>query len=156
MIATNNNGILRNKYVKREALKMLIFGPLFSLGYIVLSFISMSKWPAFFFAIAPFLLIMMIFFFIVAPIIMLKRHNRTIEKISFEENSVTFKVFQALWMGSKSIKADKKEIKIINSNFQWYGKGKKDGYILKLGQNQEYYLVLDYFTDKEQIINNLS
>jgi hypothetical protein len=115
----------------------------------------MYKWPAFFYLIAPFLLIMMILFFIVAPIIMLKRHNRTIDEISFEENNVTLKVFQALWMGSKLIKANKKEIKIIKSKFQWYGKEKKDGYILKLGQNQEYYLVLDYFTDKEQIINNL-
>lgn len=155
MLETNNNGILRNKYVKKEALKMLIVGPLFSIGYIALSFISMYKWTAFFYIIAPFLFIMMIFFFIVAPIVMLNRHNRTIEEISFEETNLTFKVFQALWMDSKLIKVNKKEIKIIKSKFQWYGKEKKDGYILKLGHNQEYYLVLDYFTDKEQVINNL-
>jgi len=115
----------------------------------------MSKWPTFFYVIAPFLLMMMIFFFIVAPIIMLKRHNRTIEEIRFDETEITFKVFQALWMGAKSVKANKKDIKIITTKFNSYGKEKKDGYILKISQNQEYYVVLDYFTEKEQIINNL-
>jgi hypothetical protein len=43
MLETNNDGILRNKYVKREALKMLIFGPLFSIGYIALSLVSIKK-----------------------------------------------------------------------------------------------------------------
>lgn len=155
MIKVNNYGVLRNKYVKREALKMLIFGPLFSISYIVFSFISMSKWPVFFYTIAPFLLMMMIFFFIVAPIIMLKRHNKTIEEISFEGEDIILKVFPALWMKSKFIKTNKEEIKVINTKFHWYGKEGKDGYILKISKNQEYYLVLDYFTEKEQIINSL-
>ncbi len=155
MIKIDNNGKIRDQYVKREALKMLILGPLFSIIYIVLSFISMSKWPDFFYVIALFLLLMMIFFFIVAPIIMLNRHNRTIKEIRFEDNEIKFKSFQALWMKAKFVKANKKDFKITSSKFYWYGKEKKDGYVLKLGQKQEYYIVLDYFTNKEQIISSI-
>jgi len=155
MKKVNNNGILRHKYVKRETRKMLIFGPLFSIIYIVLSFISMSKWLAFFYVIAPILLIMMIFFFIVAPIIMLKRHNKTIEEISFDETIITFKVFSALWLKSRKINLSRDQFEAKETTFNWYGKEKKKGVILKLKNGEEYYFVSDFFSDNELIMKNI-
>ncbi len=155
MEKVNSNGILRHKYVKREARKMLIFGPLFSIIYIVLSFISMSKWLEFFYVITPILFIMMILFFIVAPIIMLRRHNKTIEEISFEENKITFKVFPALWLKSKKIELSRDQIKVKETYFNWYGNEKKKGVIIILKNNEKYYLVSDFFDEYEYIIRNI-
>ena len=156
MEKVNNSGILRNKYVKREAQKMLVFGPLFSIIYIVLSFISMSKWLAFFYVTTPILFFMMILFFIIAPIIMLKRHNRTIEEISFEETKIVFKVFSALWLKSKRIELSRDKFKVKETSFNWYGKEKKKGVIIRLINNEEYYLVSDFFNESELIIKNLT
>ena len=151
MFVVNDVGILRNKFVKKEALKMLLGGPITILILLILSYISMSKWSAFFFATSPFLLIIGIIGFIIAPIIMLKRHNRTIEEIKVEENKIVFKVFSALWLKSKRIELSRDQFKARETIFNWYGKEKKKGIILKLKNNEEYYLVYDYFEGSEQI-----
>jgi hypothetical protein len=147
----NEQGIVRNKYVRKEALKMLIIGPIFSLTYIILLYISMSKWLAFFYTVLPFFILMTIFFFVVAPIIMLKRHNRTIKKISFEEGNIIIEVFSALWMKSNEYKFPKKVITISNSRFRWYGKKgeEKEGYTIKAGHDRTFYLVKDFFSDSD-------
>lgn len=147
----NEKGILRNNYVRKETLKMLIVGPIFSLTYIILSYISMSKWLAFFYAVLPFFILMMIFFFVVAPVIMLKRHNKTIKKISFEEGDIIIEVFSALWMKSKEYKFSNDAIKVSNSRFPWYGKKReiKEGYTIKAEPNKVFYLVKDFFSDSD-------
>jgi len=156
MEKVNNNGILRHKFVKREALKMLILGPLFSIIYIVLSFISMSKWLAFFYVTVPFLVIFIIVGFIYAPILMLKRHNRTIKEISFDKPKIVFKVFPALWLKSKEIILNRDQFKVKDTIFNWYGKEKKKGVIVTLKNNEEYYLVSDFFDEYELIIKNMA
>ena len=155
MEKVNNNGILRHKFVKKEVWKMLIFGPLFSIIYIVLSFLSMSKWLAFFYVITPILFFMMILFFIVAPIIMLRRHNRTIKEISFDKPKIVFKVFPALWLKSKRIVLNRDQFKVKKTFFNWYGKEKKKGIIITLENNEEYYLVSDFFDEYELIMKSI-
>lgn len=155
MLKINNIGVSRNEYVKREALKMLVFGPLFSVVYIVLSFISMSQWPPFFYLTAPLLIILMIFFFIVAPIKMLRRHNRTIAEISVEDDVVIFKTFPALWMNPKLVTTKLDVLTISTIKFYWYGKKKKEGFKVKSKHNGEYYIVIEYFDVSEKNIKDL-
>ncbi len=156
MFLVNDKGNLRNKFVKKEALKMLLGGAITIMILLSLSYVSMSKWPTFFFATSPIILLIGIIGYIIAPIIMLKRHNRTIEEISFEENKIVFKVFSALWLKSKKIELIRGNFEIIESSFIWYGKGKKKGVIIRLRNYEEYYLVSDYFDEYELIINSLN
>ena len=155
MYKVNNIGILRNKFVKKEALKMLLGGPLTIIVFLLLTYISMSKWPAFFFATSPFLLLIGIIGFIVAPIKMIKRHNKTICGIYFIDNKVAIVVFQALWLKSKRIELDRDQFETKEITFSWYGKEKKKGVILRLKNNKEYYFVSDFFSENELIIKNL-
>ena len=153
MFEVNEIGFLRDKFVRKEALKILIIGPLFSIIYLTLSYISMIKWAIFFYAASPFLLLIVIFLFIIAPIKMLKRHNRTIKRIKFEEEFIIISVFSALWMKSKEYKFNRNTLKVRDSKFYWYGKQIKEGLILK--DKDEYYLVLEYFTESEDIKKQL-
>lgn len=153
MFEVNEIGFLRDRFVRKEALKMLIIGPLFSIIYLTLSYISMTKWATFFYAASPLLLFIIIFLFIIAPIKMLKRHNRTIKRIKFEEEFIIIDVFSALWMKSKEYKFNRNTLKVRDSKFHWYGKQIKEGLILK--DKDEYYLVLEYFTESEVIKKQL-
>lgn len=153
MFEVNEIGFLRDRFVRKEALKMLIIGPLFSIIYLALSYISMSKWVTFFYAVSPLLLAMIIFLFIIAPLKMLKRHNRTIKRIRFEEGYITIDLFAALWMKSKEYKFHRNTLRVRDAKFHWYGKQIKEGLILK--DKDEYYLVLEYFTESEDIKKHL-
>lgn len=155
MLVVNDIGNLRNKFVKKESLKMLLGGPITIMILLLLSFISMSKWPAFFFVTSPFLLLIGIIGFIVAPIKMIRRHNRTICGISFIDNKIVIVVFQALWLKSKRIELNRDQFKTKEVFFNWYGKEKKKGIILSLKNNEEYYLVSDFFSENELIIKNI-
>jgi len=155
MYKVNSIGILRNKFVKKEALKMLLGGPLTIIVFLLLTYISMSKWPTFFFVTSPFLLLMGIIGFIVAPIKMIRRHNRTICSINFIDNKIVIVVFQALWLKSKRIELNRDQFKTKEVIFNWYGKEKKKGVILSLKNNDEYYLVSDFFSENELIIKNI-
>ncbi|UBM61602.1 hypothetical protein LA303_09270 [Candidatus Sulfidibacterium hydrothermale] len=146
----NNKGILRDKYVKREAMKIFIIGPVYSIVMIFLTYLSMSKWIAFFYAVVPFFILMMIFFIIIAPIVMLKRHNKTIKRISFGEGYVVIEVFSALWMKSNEYKFPKNAIKVVKSKFPWYGRNEvKEGYTIKAGPDKIFYLVKDFFSESD-------
>lgn len=153
MFKVNEIGFLRDRFVRKEALKMLIIGPLFSIIYLALSYISMSKWVTFFYAVSPLLIVMIIFLFIIAPLKMLKRHNRTIRRIRFEDGYIIIDLFAALWMKSKEYKFHRNTLNVRNAKFHWYGKQIKEGLILK--DKDEYYLVLEYFTESEDIIKQL-
>ena len=96
MYKVNNIGILRNKFVNKEALKMLLGGPITIIVFLLLSYTSMSEWPAFFFVTSPFLLLIGIIGFIVAPIKMIRRHNKTICGIYFIDNKVEQKFEQKI------------------------------------------------------------
>jgi len=113
----------------------------------------MSKWLAFFYVISPLLLILIIFLFIIAPSIMLKRHNKTVKRISFQDEYIIITVFDALWLKSKEYVIKRSNLKMSNSRFYWYGKQMREGIILK--DKIEYYLVFDYFTESEEIKRRL-
>jgi len=155
MYEVNIAGKKRDLYVRREALRGIIFGPIYSMIMIFLTYVSTSRWIAFFYVVCPFLLILMIFLFIYAPIKMLKRHNKTIEEISFEESKIVFEVFSALWLKSRKIKLSRDQFEAKETIFNWYGKEKKKGVIIRLINNKEYYLVSDFFNESEYIIKNL-
>ena len=93
--------------------------------------------------------------FIVAPIKMIKRHNKTICSIDFSENKIVIVVFQALWLKSKRIELNRDQFNTKEVIFNWYGKEKKKGVILRLENNDEYYLVSDFFSEKELIKENI-
>ena len=156
MYKVNNIGIIRNKFVKKEALKMLIGGPLTIIVFLLLTYISMSKWSDFFFATSPLLLLIGLIGFIIAPIKMIRRHNKTIYSIDFTENKIVFIGFPALWLKSKRIELSKDKFKVIETIFNWYGKEKKKGVIIRLINNKEYYFVSDFFNEYELIIKNLT
>lgn len=143
-------GFLRHNYVRKEALKMLIIGPFFSIIYILLTYFSMSKMVNFFYFIGPVLMFIMIFIFIVAPIRMLRKHNKTIKKICFEDENIIIIVFKALWMEPIEYKLERNKFKIIESSFNWYGKEIRKGLVFRQNGN-EFYFVFDYFLESEQI-----
>ncbi|UBM63195.1 hypothetical protein LA303_04290 [Candidatus Sulfidibacterium hydrothermale] len=155
MFEINSVGKKRDGYVKREAYRGLIFGPIFSVLMIFLTYLSMSKWIAFFYVTSSFLVILMFFGFVYSPILMLQRHNRTVCSINVNKETVTIKTFQALWMKSKVFAWKKENLKIKLSKFNWYGKETKEGIILKTKDNMGYYLVKDYFIDYDEIKNKL-
>jgi len=84
---------------------------------------------------------------------MLKKHNRTIKRIRFEEGYIIIDLFAALWMKSKEYKFHRNTLKVRDAKFHWYGKQIKEGLILK--DKDEYYLVLEYFTESEDIKKHL-
>ena len=155
MFEINSIGYKRDKYVKRESLKMLIIGPIFSIAYLIVTYISMSKWVAFFYVTSPFLVILMLLGFVYSPLLMLQRHNRTICSINLSNETVSINTFQALWMKPKFFVWKKENLMIKFSKFNWYGKETKEGIVLKTEDNKEYYLVSDYFTDYEKIKGKL-
>ena len=144
----NEKGIQRGRYVRKETLKIFIFGPIYAGILIFLSYISMLKWLAYFYATMPLFILMMGVFIVAAPRLMLKRHNKTIKDISFQEGNIIIEVFSALWMKSIEYKFPDKVIKVSNSKFRWYGKGTiKEGYTIKAGPDKVFYLVKDFFSD---------
>lgn len=146
----NEIGILRDTFVRKEALKMLIFGPPFALTYLILTYISMYKWLTFFYFTSPLILIIMIIAFIVAPLRMLRRHNKTIMKVRFENESIVIRVYKALWMKSMEYNLDRSKLKITSSKFIWLNKDVNEGLIFKYN-GEEFYLVFEYFNESEQI-----
>ena len=147
----NEKGVLRDKYVRKEALKIFILGPLYAAVMVFLTYLSMSRWMVFFYATILFFILMMIFFIIVAPIIMLKRHNRTIKQISFDDGNIIIEVFSALWLRANEYRFPKNDIKVSNSRFRWYGKKgeEKEGYTIKAGDDRIFYLVKEFFSETD-------
>jgi len=155
MFEINSLGNKRDGYVKREAYRGLIIGPIFSVLMIFLTYLSMSKWIVFFYVTSPFLVILMLLGFVYSPILMLQRHNRTICSININNKTVSINTFQALWMKPRFFVWKKENMMIKFSKFNWYGKETKEGIVLKTENNKEYYLVKDYFTNYEEIKNKL-
>ena len=156
MYTINDCGKKRDKYVKRETLKMLVLGPVISLILIILSYISMSESPAFFWAVSSLLILISIFLFIYAPLMMLKRHVQTIKSIDFGERHLVIETFPGLRKKQKIIKLKKGDFNVIKRRFTGYGKPDKEGIILKMIRPyKEFYLLKDYFTEYEEIEKNI-
>jgi hypothetical protein len=152
---TNDKGIQRDIYVRREAKKAFMVGPLYTFLILGLTYISMSKWVVFFYFSGLFLMLLAIILFIFAPLRMLNRHNRTIASISIEEDKVCFKTFNALWMKSKEIVIPKSQLRAKYSKFNWYGTAVKEGLKIYGTSSCEFYLVKDFFGEFEMIRNSV-
>lgn len=149
--STNEKGIERDSYVRREAKKAFLIGPIYTFLIVGLSYISMAKWIIFFYFSGVFILLLGILLFIVAPIRMLRRHNRTISSISIYNERVCFETFCALWMNKKEIEIPKILLKTMYSKFNWYGTPIKEGLIIIDATGEKFYLVKDYFKEFDAI-----
>lgn len=151
----NDKGIQRDIYVRREAKKALMVGPLYAFLILGLTYISMSEWVVFFYASGLFLILLSIILFIFAPLRMLNRHNRTIANISIEDDKVCFNTFNALWMKSKEIVIPKSQLRAKYSKFNWYGAAVTEGLKIYDISSCEFYLVKDFFGEFEMIRNGV-
>lgn len=155
MYSANFEGIRRNKYVKLEGLKMLIIGPVFTSFSLFLSYISMSKWLAYFYFTSPFFLVMMIILFIYAPIRMIARQRKTLRELIINENSVTMITFNILWLSEITRVAAIEKMTIKKRIFSGFGPKAKQGLLIKLTSGEEFYLIEDYFDDYRVICEKL-
>ena len=64
-----------------------------------------------------FLFILFVVLFVFAPVIMLRRHNKTIREINFTEINISITAFAALWMKSKKDSCESRR-KIENNKSQ--------------------------------------
>ncbi len=87
--------------------------------------------------------------------LMIKRWNRTINTINFESGKVTLETFPVFWYKPKRYVVSAPELIIKKTTFPWYGKDKKEGLVVKVNNQNELYLVGDYFDDYEVILNSL-
>lgn len=156
MYSSNNLGVERVNYVRKESLKMLIVGPLFSFAMFYLSYISMSKWLAFFYLMSPIFLAMMFFLFVYAPVMMMMRQRKTVKDIHFDEGSVKLSTYDVLWLKQLNISVKRSDLAISKRQFSWYGAKSKKGLIIRLSDGTELYLVEDYFDDYDAICDLLT
>ncbi len=87
--------------------------------------------------------------------LLVKRWNRTINTINFESRKVTLETFPIFWYKPKQYVVSAPELIIKKTTFPWYGKDKKEGVVIKVNNQNELYLVKDYFDDYEVILNSL-
>ena len=95
------------------------------------------------------------FFVGYATILMIKRWNRTINKIDIESGNLSAETFPIFWYKSKRYVIKVSDVILNNTTFPWYGKEKKEGIVIKVGK-EELYFVKDYFDDYESILNSIS
>ena len=148
MYNVNIEGRKRDEYVKKEAMKMLILGPLFSVIYISLFYLSMSDHVILFWAFCSLLILLTLLLFVFAPLLMVSRHNKTVKGIDFMNNTIIIETFPILCKKQELVNIEKSDMKIIKKVFSWYGKPSKEGYVLRsLKTQKEYYLIKDYFSE---------
>ncbi len=104
--------------------------------------------------IVPYILCITVYVIFVIKL-MIKRWNRTINTINFESSKVTLETFPIFWYKPKQHVVSAPELIIKKTTFPWYGKEKKEGVVIKVDNQNELYLVKDYFDDYEVILNNL-
>lgn len=155
MYKFNNLGKEFDKKQIKEVKKGLIFGPIIYCITTLLLYVNMKETVWVFYVFFILSSILWIAIFVAWPIFTLRRHNKTICEISFNTSELTIKGFKSLWMKSKTLKFNIKDIKIINRKFTWYGDDIKDGFILQVSHKQEYYFVNDFFDENEEIYKKL-
>jgi len=94
-------------------------------------------------------------FLIFAVRLMIKRWNRTISSLNIDSGNLTVKTFPIFWYRPRNYSSNISNITLENRSFQWYGKEKKEGIKIKIG-NDDLYFVNYYFDDYDKILNNLS
>ncbi len=85
----------------------------------------------------------------------MKRWNRTIREINFQNNNIIVNSFPILWLKSQNYFLPLSEVIVNKSIFEWYGKEKKDGITIKISNKLKLYLVKDYFDNCDEILNKL-
>ena len=152
MYYVNTEGRKRDEYVKKGSMKMLILGPVFSVIYIYLIYLSMSDRMIYFWAICIFLIFLTLLLFVYAPLLMVSRHNKTVKGIDLIDNTIIIETFSTFSKKQALVKIERSDMKIFKKVFSWYGKPSKEGYILRsLKTQKEYYLIRDYFTEYDLI-----
>ena len=87
--------------------------------------------------------------------LMIKRWNRTINKIDIESDNLSIKTFPIFWYKQRNYVVKTSSVVLKNRTFPWYGKEKKDGLVIKINNQEELYLVEDYFDNYEKILSHL-
>jgi hypothetical protein len=159
MYLVNDNGLNRNIFVRKNVLQ-IFFLAFPASGFIVfLRYLNVkdddSGTVFFLLVMLPFTLAI-ILLFVFVTIRMMKRWNHTIREINFETNRISITTFSVLWFRSKVYCVTFLDITIKESNFQWYGKEKREGLTIKIKNSDELYAVKDYFDDFEMVSSKLS
>jgi hypothetical protein len=87
---------------------------------------------------------------------MLIRVNNTINSLEIGESMMKLTTNRALWFKPKKSQIKFESIKLLPSNFVWYGKEKREGIIIRTIDKREYYLVKDFFDEYDEILKKLN
>ncbi len=157
---SNYVAIDRGKAVRNNSFQILFLViPFFGLLIFSLYLVNINIKEAQVFVLvvlAPFMLALVVFFVFIT-LLMMKRWNRTITKIGFENNKSYITTFPVLWLTSKYFDLPISSISFSKRNFSWYSKEGKEGLMLRIGDGKdELYLIKDYFDDYESISRDLA
>lgn len=155
MYKTNTEGQVRYKYVRKNVSQIFILMPIVHLILIFLVYLSVgSKSILGFYLILIWIFGFLIIFFW-STFRQLNRQNRTITEMDAIDENIKIKTEKILWLKAREYNAQKNNLQIKNRKFDWYGaKTGKDGLSIFV-DNEELFLVKDYFNDYESIINQL-
>jgi len=151
----NDIGIKELKKRRRENNKLFLIFPLFSVIYLILTYISMSG-SSFFWFTAPFLLILCIFIGIISPIIAANRFNKVITKLHFEsDKNLILETEKVNFKKGKNYKISISDINSINERKLSYGNGISKGLILRLKTNEDLFLIEKFYSEYDMIKTKL-
>lgn len=147
---TNMAGQSRAKDIKKDIYEFIFVGPIYILFLLALIYLGASKSNILvFYLIGSFILILFLLLAVYAPFKMLKRHSQTICEVIIKNDDIHFSTFPILWIKEKKYDAKISEIIIRESIFKWYGRNtQKNGFTLTI-ENQDFYLVNDFFDDSQ-------
>lgn len=153
-MASERGRFIRNNIYQIFFIAFPIVGSIYFLIY--LSSIDSKNAIVFFLVvILPEMLILSLFFVFVTRL-MMKRWNSTINAINFENGKMTLETFPIIWYKPKKYIMNIPDLSFKKSIFSWYGKEKKEGVLIKINNQNELYLVKDYFDDYEVILNKIT
>jgi len=155
MYKLNNEGLTRYKYVRKEFIKGIIIEPIVYSFIVVLVYFSVgTKSLLYFYLMISFILVWYLVG-LFATIRMVKRQNKTISEINLVNEIIVFKTDKILWLKAGEYQQNKLNVYFENRKFKWYGnKTEKEGLSFFVNDN-ELFLVKDYFDDYENIKNYL-
>ena len=151
MYKINVEGQKRLKHVKNEFIKSITIEPIIYSFIIYLVYLSIgTKVLIVFFLILAATVVYFIVFGIYAPIRLMKRQNRTISEIDFENNEVLIKTDKVHWLKPQQIKVKINSLTSKPGKFKWYGIKEKEGLSIFFC-DIELFLVNEYFDEYEDI-----
>ena len=157
MFTTNDNGLLRYKFVNGELIKTITVEPLLYTFITILAYFAVgTKSYLFFYFGLGFIIIGYIVLGLYATLRMARRQNRTISEISFENDNIVIKTDKVAWIRAKEFRFNKSELNINQRKFEWYTKNAlREGISINV-DDTELYLVKYYFDNYDEIVKMLS